>query len=223
MSVTLNAELRGDAKPNNLRTEGKITAELYGPDIKNISLSLNYNDFVKAYNEAGESSLVNVEVGGKNFNVLLSGPQVHPLTGKFIHIDLRQVSMTQKIEAEVELKFIGESQAVKELGGTFVANKNTLAIEALPGDLINELEVDISGLVTFNDKILVKDIKLPAGVVAADEPDMVIATVSQIVEEEAPAMTAEQEKAAIEGVEVEKAKKAEDEEGAETEKKAEKK
>lgn len=211
MSVTLNAELRGDAKPNNLRTEGKITAELYGPDIKNQGVVLNYLDFERAYNEAGESSLVNLEVGGKKFNVLLSGLQVHPLTGKFIHIDLRQVSMTEKIEAEVELKFIGEPPATKS-GGVFVANKNTLAIEALPNNLINELEVDISVLTDFGSKILVKDIKLPEGVIAVDEPDAVVATVSQPMAEEAPVVTAEAEKAAVESVGVEKKGKEETEE-----------
>jgi len=210
MSVSLKAELRGDKKANNLRTDGSITAELYGPDIENQSLSLGYNDFVKAYEEAGESSLVSLELGDKKFNILISGVQVHPLTSKYIHTDLRQVSMTQKIEAEVELKFIGEAPAVKELAGVFVANKNTLAIEALPSNLINELEIDISGLTNFDSKILVKDIKLPEGVVAVDEPDMVIATVSQPMAEEAPVVSAEDEKAAIQSVEVAGAKKEEE-------------
>lgn len=215
MAVLLSAELRGDKKANNLRAEGKITAELYGPDVKNQGLALNYNDFVKAYNEAGESSLVNLEADGKKYNVLITGIQVHPLTGKYIHADLRQVSMTEKIEAEVELKFIGEAPAVKGLGGVFIANKSILAIEALPGDLVSEFEVDVSGLATFDDKILVKDIKMPAGVAALDAPEELVAMVAEPAKEEVPSMTAEEEKAAIEKVEVAGAKKEEEEEGAE--------
>ncbi|MFH1193866.1 MAG: 50S ribosomal protein L25 [bacterium] len=212
MPVTLSAELRGDKKANNLRTEGKLTAELYGPDVKNQGLALNYNDFVKVYNEAGESSLVNLEADGKKYNVLITGIQVHPLTGKYIHADLRQVSMTEKIKAEVELKFIGEAPAVKGLGGVFIANKSILPIEALPSDLVSEFEVDISGLASFADRILVKDIKLPAGVVALDAPEELVAMVAEPAKEEKPAMTAEEEKAAVEGVEVAGAKKEEEEE-----------
>jgi large subunit ribosomal protein L25 len=212
MPVILNAEVRGDKKANNLRAEDKITAELYGPDIKNQGLSLNYNDFAKVYNEAGESSLVNLETGGKKFNVLITGIQVHPLTGKYIHADLRQVSMTEKIKADVELKFVGEAPAVKGLGGVFIANKSILSIEALPGDLVSEFEVDISGLASFADRILVKDIKLPAGVVALDAPEELVAMVAEPAKEEAPAMTADEEKAAVEGVEVAGAKKEEEEE-----------
>ncbi|MFA5134015.1 MAG: 50S ribosomal protein L25 [Patescibacteria group bacterium] len=214
MSVFLKAIARGDKKSNNLRTEGNITAELYGPDIKNQSLALVYNEFAKAYEEAGESSLVDLELDGKKYNVLITGIQIHPLTGKYIHADLRQVSMTQKIEAEVELKFIGEAPAVKDLGGVFIAGRSTLAIEALPADLINELEVDITGLINFDSQILVKDIKLPKGVTAVDEAEAVIATVSQPMAEEAPIATAEDEKAAIEAVQVTGAKK-EGEEGEE--------
>lgn len=218
MSITLNAQLRGDKKNNAIRKEGKITAELYGPDIKNQSLVLNYNEFAKVYGEAGGSSIVEVAApDGKKYPVLITEAQVHPVKNIFTHVDLRQVSMTEKLEAHIELKFVGEAPAIKS-GGVFLANKNVLSVRALPADLVSFIEVGISGLVDFDSKIFVKDINLPKGIEVLDGTDDLIASIGRQVEEEKPPATAEEEKAAIESVAVEKKGKEETEEETEEKK-----
>lgn len=222
MSISLNAELREGKKANVLRAQSKLTAEIYGPDLKNQDLVLNYNEFVKVYNEAGESSVVDMILpGGKKYPVLINEVQVHPVSNRYINVDLRQVSMTEKLETDIELKFIGEAPAAKT-GGVFISNKSKLSVKALPADLVGEIEVDISGLATLEDKILVKDVKLPKGIEVLENPEDMVASIGKQVEEEKPPVTAEEEKAAIEALEVAGAKKAEDEE-AEGESPAEKK
>ncbi|MBU4421537.1 50S ribosomal protein L25 [Candidatus Parcubacteria bacterium] len=212
MSVILNSELRGEKTISDLRAGGKITAELYGPEIKNQSVLLDYKEFDKVYNEAGESSLVVVKApDGTDINVLIVEVQYHPISGKYINVDLRQVSMKEKIEADVELKFIGEAPAVKSLGGTFIPAKNTLTIKALPSDLISEIEIDISGLVTFDDKITVADIKLAPGIEVMDAPEALVAIITEPQEEEA-AVTPESEAERVASVEVAGEKKEEGEE-----------
>lgn len=223
MIITLNAQAKGDKKNNILRKEGKITAELYGPDIKNQSLVLDYNEFVKVYDQAGSSSIVEVATSdGKKYPVLISETQIHPVTSRLTHVDLRQVSMTEKIETEIELKFTGDAPAIKA-GGVFLSNKSVLMAKALPADLVSEIEVDVSGLADFDSKIFVKDIKLPKGIEILDGADDLVASIGRQVEEEKPLATAEEEKAAIEAVAVEKKGKEETEEDAEAEKKVEKK
>jgi len=189
MATILNAKSREDKKPNILRAEGLIPSELYGPDIENQHLALDYNDFIRVYNEVGESSLVDLKSpDGKEYHVLIGEAHKHPISGKYSHVDLRQVSMTQKIEADIELEFIGEAPAVTTLGGMFMAQKNVITINALPKDLVSSLQVDISGLKNFHDKITVGDVKLPAGVEAVDEADSLIAAVLEPrAEEETPA------------------------------------
>lgn len=219
MSISLNAELREGKKANVLRAQSKLTAEIYGPDVKNQDLILNYNEFAKVYDEAGESSVVEIVLpGGKKYPVLINEVQVHPVSNRYINVDLRQVSMTEKLETDIELKFAGEAPAAKA-GGVFIANKNKLSVRALPADLVGEIEVDISGLVNMEDKILVKDIKLPKGIEVLDNLEDMVASIGKQVEEEKPLATAEEEKAAIESVAVEKKGKEETEEDAEAEKK----
>ena len=216
MSIVLNSKSREEKNPRALRAESKIPAELYGPEIKNQTLALDYNEFERAYDEAGESSLVALKTpDGKDFNILIGEVQKDPVKDRFTHVDLRQVSMTEKIEAEATLVFIGEAPAVKELGGTFAPAKSTLFIKALPSDLVNEIEVDISTLVTFDDKITVADIKLPQGVEATDEPEAMIANITQSREEEELAPTAKEEAEGVEAVEVEGKKEGEENAGKE--------
>lgn len=218
MAITLNAQLKGDKKNNILRKESKITAELYGPDIKNQSLVLDYNEFVKVYEAAGTSSIVEVAApDGKKYPALISETQVHPVRSRFTHVDLRQVSMTEKLEAQIELKFTGESPATKS-GGVFLANKSALSVRALPADLVSLIEVDVSGLRDFDSKIFVKDLNLPQGIEVLDSSDGLVASIGRQVEEEKPPVTAEEEKAAIESVEVEKKGKEEAEEETEEKK-----
>ena len=216
MALTLNALSRGEKKSASLRAENLIPAELYGPEVENRGVALEYDDFVKIYDEAGESSLIELCLpDGKSVSILIGGVQLHPISGKYIHVDLRQVSLTEKIEANVELKFVGEAPAVKELSGIFVSAKSEIAIKALPKHLVSEIEVDISPLAQFGDKIFVRDIKLPTGAEVIDNPDAVIASISEPMKEEAPVATAEAEKAAIESVEVAGAKETAGEEESE--------
>jgi large subunit ribosomal protein L25 len=85
--------------------------------------------------------------------------------------------MTEKINAEVNLNFVGESKAVKELGGILVKNLTAIKIECLPVDLIHEIDVDISPLQTFDDAIRVKHLKLPEAITINEKEDEVIVSV----------------------------------------------
>ena len=86
--------------------------------------------------------------------------------------------MKEEIETEVELEYVGESLAVKALGGILVKSLDSLEVKCLPADLPSSILVDISALKTFDDHICVKDLKIPAGVEVGIEPDTVVALVA---------------------------------------------
>jgi large subunit ribosomal protein L25 len=152
-----------------------VPAILYGQKVENQNLWVDEKDFTKAYKIAGGSTLVDITIGDDKRSVLIYDVQVHPVTGSFVHIDFFQVDMKKEIETDIELVFIGIAPAVKELGGTFVKSVSKLPIRCLPGNLVNNIEVDISVIETFDDYIYVKDLNIPKGIEVTLEDKIVIA------------------------------------------------
>ncbi len=189
-----------------------MPAILYGRG-KNLPLQVNYQDFIRVLNDAGESTLVNLKVGGadgqiEEKNVLIHDVEREPIDDRVIHADFYEVSMSEKITAPVPLVFIGESAAVRSLGGTLVKNMNEVEIKALAKDLIREIEVNVGVLETFDDRIDIKDLTIPSGGEILAEPDEAVALVLPPRKEEAEAVApvaegAAEEKTAEEGQEEE--------------------
>lgn len=223
MSFALTAQKRTE-KAEDVRMSGKIPAVVYGPGVEPVSLSIAYNEFSKLYNEAGESTLIDLAIdGAKSAKVLIQDVQYDPLTQRTRHVDFRQIRMDQEIETAVELVFVGVAPAVKELSGTLVTPASEINIKCLPDKLLTTFEVDLSVLKTFDDVIYVKDLKLPEGVVSMDSPDTVIAKANaSLTEDQIKAM--EEKNAApvdLSKIEIseERGKKKEEEEAADDAKK----
>mgnify|MGYP001565131994 CR=1 FL=1 len=191
-NLSLKGELRV-ARAKELRRESKIPAVLYGHGVKNVNLSINYREFEKAYQTGGGKGLLELSIGNAApINVLVQDFQVDPLASTFTHVDFRQVKMDEKIKTNVNLKFVGESPAVKEMGGIFVKNFNSIPVECLPKDLVAEIAVDISSLKEFGNVIHISDVPAPTGIKILAHAEDVIATVTppRAEEEAAPAAAA---------------------------------
>ncbi|MFH1671407.1 MAG: 50S ribosomal protein L25, partial [Candidatus Portnoybacteria bacterium] len=161
-----------------LREQGFIPAVLYGQKVKNLLLSVKEHDFEKAYQKAGESTLIKLEIEGeKDRTVLIQDISKDPVNDRTIHIDFNQVKMDEKIIVEVPLVFIGQSEAVEREAGVLIKNIQEVEVEALPSDLPHEIEVDISVLKTFDDNIYIKDLKLPEKVEVKANPNDSVASV----------------------------------------------
>ncbi|HBR71633.1 MAG TPA: 50S ribosomal protein L25, partial [Candidatus Moranbacteria bacterium] len=91
------------------RKEGLIPAVLYGHGIANENLWIKYLDFSRAYEKAGENSIIEIEIGDKQMPVLVYDTQTDTMSGKFSHIDFLQVNMKEEVEAKIPLEFVGES------------------------------------------------------------------------------------------------------------------
>ena len=166
-------------KTNKGRKGGMIPAVVYGKGIKTESLWVNALDLSRMLKKSGESVIIDLMIDGKNGrNVLMNDMQNDPVTGKYMHIDFYQVKMDEKIKAEVSLEFIGESEAVKALGGVLVKSVDKIEVECLPADLPSHIDVDIAVIKTFEDHILAKDLKVANKVSLLLEPDTVVALVT---------------------------------------------
>lgn len=167
------------------KREGLIPAVLYGKGIEGKSLWVDSLDFQRLLKSSGESTMINLSVDGKDDrNVIIYDLQRDPMRNSYTHIDFFQVRMDEEIETEVELSYIGEAPAVKELGGVLVKNIDSVEVKCLPADLPSEIEVDITVLKTFEDRICIKDLKIGKGVELQLEAETVVALVSEPRSEE---------------------------------------
>jgi len=198
---------------DHIRRARRVPAVVYGHGVESRPLEIEAGVFSKLYKQAGSTSLVDLVVDDeKPVKVLIHDVQRHPTSQEIMHADLYQVRMTEKIEAEIELQFVGESPAVKESGGVFVRALDKLKVSCLPGDLVPSIAIDISTLKTFEDRIYLKDVKLPPGLTPLIGGDEVVASVMQPRSEAELEALSGEVKEDVATVEVEKKGKTDEEE-----------
>jgi large subunit ribosomal protein L25 len=176
LSVTTREQL-STKQMEAQRKAGKIPVVLYSHGNKAEMFWVDYVAFSKIYKIAGQSSVVALEGTKKNVSVIVQDIQLHPLSGRFSHVDLYQVHMDEALETHVPLVFVGQSPAVRELGGILVKTLEEVLISCLPKDLPREIEVDIAVLAQFEDTIQIKDIVLPTGVTIDADPETTVVLV----------------------------------------------
>jgi large subunit ribosomal protein L25 len=201
-------------KVKQLREKNVLPANIYGPGIETQSLEIDAMSFVKVFEQASQSTLVDLTVDGKDvIKVLIQDVQLDPETDNPIHVDFRQINMKEKVIADVLLKFVGESLAVKEKGGILVKSLDQVKIECLPSDLIHEIEVDISSIGDFETVIHIDDLNVPENITILDKSEQTIASVeAPRTEEELKALDEEITVETPEGAEEEKQEGEEEEE-----------
>lgn len=212
--LTLKATTRAqEESPRAIRREGNIPAILYGHKIENQMLNLPYNIFYNLYREAGENTLIDLAIDGKEpFKVIIHDVDRDEVSNKVRHVDLYQVKMDEKIETEIPIHFIGESPAVKEMGGVLLKQMDALPVKCLPNDLIKYVEVDLSNLKDLNDVVRVADITIPSTLEVLRDGDEAVTLVTAPREEKEPV---EEEGVAEEAVLAAEGEEAKPEEGAE--------
>ena len=186
--ISLNAKIRKESgkKTRVLKESGKIPAVVYGPGVKNISLEIDQLEFKKVFKKAGESSLIDLKVDKEKRPVLIHEIQRDPVSDKIIHIDFFQASLKEEVEVTVPLVFEGAAPAIKDLGATLVKNMLEIQVKALPQNLPHEIKVNVEGLKSIGDHILVKNLPLAEGVKVSKKPDEIVVSISaaEKVEEE---------------------------------------
>jgi len=184
--VSIKATIRDKkTKPEVLRKKGFVPGVLYGEDTKNASVFVGEKDFEKTLKEAGETTIVELEVSGKKTDVLIHQIEKDPVSGKTIHVDFFHPSSKKKMEAKVPFVFEGESEAVKSLGGVLIRELDEINLKGLARDLPKDIIIDVSVLATLEDKITVGDLKLPEGLeIAGHHIEDIIAHIALVKEEE---------------------------------------
>lgn len=210
-------EAKGSGPMGRMRRDGFVPGVVYGEGKPAKLVQLKLHDFEQLLRgHSGEHMLMDLDIKGDQvLKVLLKEVQHHPVSGKIIHADFHEISLTRKLRIEVPVRLVGEPVGVSQQGGVLEHILREVEIECLPTDIPEQLDVDVSAL-NIGESLTVADIKLEAGKMALlSDPELAIAAVAapRVEEEVAP------EAAVVEGAaaepEVIREKKEEAEEGAE--------
>jgi len=168
-----------------IRAKSRVPGIVYGPGFDAQPVSVDNSGFLKIYRKAGTSSLVDLEVDGKKIKVLIHDIYWHPVRTEIAHVDFFAVDLKKKTTVEVPFVFIGESLAVKNLGGMFMKEHESLSIRCLPMEIPPVIEIDISKLENINDHLTIADLNLDEKFeVMHLSPSVMICSIVGHVEEE---------------------------------------
>ena len=199
--VVQNRAILGSAESRRLRRQGLIPGVLYGKDAP-VAISIPERDLRAALTTKGGLNAVLdvVAENGKTHSSVLKEFQQDAVRGLITHIDLQEVRLDQPIHATVPLTLHGDPIGVQE-GGVLSQGVNELNVEALPMEVPEHLEVDVSDL-HIGDTMRLSALQVPEGVKLLDDlEETVLATVTQPTRVEEPEPEEGAEGEAAEGAE----------------------
>ena len=164
-------------KVKQLRKQGVIPANIFGGKIKSAAIQVKKTIFAPIWQHAGETQIVYLQLGDEKETrpTLISNVQHHPVSDEVIHVDFRQVDLKEKISANIPVEVVGESPAAKDFQAAIITSLGQIEVEALPTDLPENIQVDISLLKNIGDVIKVADLKIDrTKVEVKDDPETVV-------------------------------------------------
>lgn len=212
---TLNVQSReriGSRYAKRERAAGRLPAVVYGHGKAPVHVTLDMKETLRHL--FGGEKVFSVSLQGEKEaqTVIVKDVQFDYLGTNPVHLDLARVSLDEKIEAHVHIKLFGDAIGLKKAGAILTHPRTSITVRCTVLALPDHIDVDISQL-DMDQAIHMRDVKLPAGIELADDPDAIVAAISEAKAEEV--VTAEA--AAVEGApaqpEVITAKKEEPKEG----------
>ena len=166
----------GSRSARRMRREGLVPGVIYGggEDPRHFAVDAH----ILRNTLAHAAQVIAVAIDGASTNVLIKDVQRHPVRGDAIHVDLLRVRMDVAIHATVPIDFVGSEEAPGVVeGGIFNQELREVNIEALPGDIPDSIQHDVSGL-EMNATLTLEVLAAPEGVTLLDDTETVIATIT---------------------------------------------
>lgn len=167
-----------------LRREGILPANIFGKGFESTAVQLPLKEFTEIYDKVGETGLVDISLGSDTIPVLIHNAQINPKTQMVVHADFFKVNLKEKIITYVPIVATGEAIAVRDNLGILLQQLSDLEVEALPTDLPEKIEVDITDLAEVGAQIVVSDLKIPAEVTAVTDANQTVFRIGEAVQEE---------------------------------------
>lgn len=162
-------------KARKLRRDGLLPAVVYSKKHSSEHVQVDQREFYALFKLAGYTNVVDLNIEDKTLPVIVQDIDVNPVTGQARHIDFLVVNLKEKIQTVVPIEFVGVSSGVKDLGAVLSVVLDEVEVEALPDNIPNQIELDISSLVEIGDSLSVADItKDPKYSILADDSQIVV-------------------------------------------------
>jgi large subunit ribosomal protein L25 len=178
--VVLKAKRRSlvGKQVHSLRNQGELPAVVYGSGIEATPISLDQREASRVLGSLAVSALITLDIEGDRHVTMVREKQRNPLTGFLRHVDFLAISMREKLKVAISIALTGEAPAVEEFGGILGFTMETVHVEALPSDLPESIQLDISSLREIGDSLHVRDLVVPPNVVILDDPDAMVANIT---------------------------------------------
>ena len=176
----------GKSDSKALRNQGKVPCVLYGGE-KQVSFYAHENDLRKLV-YTPDVFLVDLDIEGTKTSCILQDIQFHPVTDKILHIDFLEVFADKEVTVEIPVVLTGMAIGVRN-GGNLLTRRNKIITRAIPGNLPDAIEIDISEL-KIGMFIYIKDLKSDKYSFLASDNSVVVgvktarAAIEEEVEEE---------------------------------------
>ena len=169
-------EIDGSRANRRLRRSGRIPAVIYGGGDDPTPISVDSRELRHALHAAG--AVLELALEGDTQNAVLKDAQADPVRGDLWHVDFLRVRMDVAIQSTVMLELDGAEDAPgTSEGGVLEQQLRELSIEALPGDIPENITLDVSNL-ELNATVHVSDLAAPEGVTILDDPELVVASIT---------------------------------------------
>lgn len=180
---SLSARIRdnkGKGVARRLRRDDQIPAVFYGPNAKATMLSVGYRDLEGIIKQNTSENIIlglkiESESGIESRKVMLKELQIDPIKDTYLHADFYEISMDKELTVDIPVHLVNTPIGVQK-GGILQHVKREITITCLPDNLVDSLEVDVSGL-DIGESIHLRDIEIPEGIKTAQEDHLTIAVV----------------------------------------------
>jgi large subunit ribosomal protein L25 len=181
----IKREKIGKEVAKKLRRQGKVPMIVYGGGGDCIPVAADLKDIAAILrSETGHHTVFTLDIEGIGENdVIFQDRQIHPVTGRLLHADLRRIAKGEKIEVNIPIHLIGEPEGVKIQGGILEQVLREITVLCDPLNMPEFIEIDVSHL-KVGQSLHVSEAKFPEGLEIAEDPEAVIATVVYVKEEE---------------------------------------
>ena len=189
--IAKKRDLQGSSNSRRLRKSGSLPGVIYCEGKEATAIQLDTHAFEQVlHHHSSESVLVEISVeGAGDITALVQDVQHHPVSNDLLHVDLFKVDADKPIHVEIPVEVVGEAAGVK-VGGSLDIVMHAIAVECLPGDLVESIEVDVSDL-EIGDSLYLSQVKLSSKLKSLGDEEAIVLSVS------APRLEEEEEGAEV--------------------------
>lgn len=183
-------EKLGSRYAQRLRKQGRVPAVVYGHGEQPVHTHVSYDTLIDILHD--HAHLVEAVIDGQNAPCLIKDVQWNYLGSKIVHVDLARVDLSEEVEVEVDIQFVGEPKALQQAGTMLEHPLTILTIKCRADQIPEAIEVDIENL-TPDEPLTIADLTLPEGIVAVDDPETLVVHIVEVrqTEEEEEAVADE--------------------------------